>query len=55
MKINREAARPFDVKQVLEGIAETWGVSADDVETQVDSNFEELCALLEAANEKPAK
>jgi TatD DNase family protein len=51
VKVGGTAARPLDVKQVLAGIADAWGVSADDVEAQVTDNYRELCASLGVPNE----
>ncbi len=43
VKIGRRPAKPCDVRSVLDGIAEVWGASADDVEAQVNENFTQLC------------
>ena len=45
MKIESKAAKPADVKRVLEGIACMWEVPVDEVEAQIASNFKGLCAV----------
>lgn len=42
IKIGTRSARPSDVMIVLSGIAEVWGTSIGDVETQVYGNYIEL-------------
>lgn len=46
VKVGSRPAKPCDVKDVLCGIADVWGASAEDVEAQVTENFMQLCRSL---------
>lgn len=46
VKVGKRAAKPSDVREIVEGIAEAWNVSADDAEAQVSDNFMNLCQQL---------
>ncbi|QDU59599.1 putative deoxyribonuclease YcfH [Planctomycetes bacterium Pan216] len=46
IKVGKRAVRPNDVREIVEGIAEAWNVSADDAEAQVSDNFMNLCQQL---------
>ena len=46
VKAVRKPAEPSDVRIVLDGIANRWGVEAESVEEQVTNNFRELCDSL---------
>lgn len=43
VKIGRRPAGPLDMKRVLLGIADAWGVSEDEAESQVSINYKGLC------------
>lgn len=46
IKIGGRLAEPCDVKNVLSGIADVWGTSAENVEAQVTDNFTKVCREL---------
>ncbi|WP_013627322.1 Qat anti-phage system TatD family nuclease QatD [Rubinisphaera brasiliensis] len=43
VKARRKPAKPSDVRSVLQGIANRWGIEADGVEEQITENFHALC------------
>ena len=42
VKVGRSAAKPLDVKQVLEAISDMWGRPVASVEAQVAANYRML-------------
>lgn len=55
VKVGKRAARPTDVRQIIDNIAEVWNAPADEVEAQVSDNFENLCQKLGITHEKHAQ
>lgn len=43
VKIGRKPAGPLNMNRVVSGIADAWGVSEDEAESQVSNNYKELC------------
>lgn len=50
VKIGRRPAGPFDMMRVVSGIADAWGVSEDEAESQVSNNYKRLCESIGITN-----
>lgn len=46
VKIGGRPAKPYDIGVVLSGIADVWGVPAEEAQTQVADNYKHLCDVL---------
>lgn len=51
VKVGRTAAKPLDMKQVLEAIGDMWGQPVASVEAQVAANYRTLCSSVGISGE----